>query len=122
MKNLSNVGICLTKRDMKILKDTLKRVNSNLLNVCDSINEFVGEDGLRYVFMSWKNIEWFIGYVDIWFIESMLIDFKQKNIPFNFIRIGRNNDVDHKFCYDTKYIIDTGMIMQMLMSFKSRRS
>ena len=122
MKNLSDVRLCLTKRDMKILKNTLKRVNSNLLDICETITEFTGVDGLLYVFMSWKNIEWFKSYVDIWFVESMLIDFKQNNIPFNFIRIGRNKDVEHKFCYDTKFVIDSGMIMQMLMSLKSRRN
>lgn len=122
MKNLSDVRLCLTKRDMKILKNTLKRVNSNLLDICETITEFTGVDGLLYVFMSWKNIEWFKSYVDIWFVESMLIDFKQNNIPFNFIRIGRNKDVEHKFCYDTKFVIDSGMIMQMLMSLKSRRT
>lgn len=122
MKNLSDVRICITKREMKVLKDTLKRVDSNLLDICDSINEFTGDDGLLYVFLSWKNIEWFKSYVDIWFIESMLIDFKQKNIPFNFIRVDRNGNIEHKFCYDTKFIVDTGMIMQMLMSLKSRRN
>jgi len=121
MKNLSDVKICLTKRDMKILKDILKRTSSNLLGICDTIKEFKGNDGLLYVFMSWKNIEWFKSYVDIWFIESMLIDFKKQNIPFNFIRIGRNGEIEHKFCYDTKFVIDTGMIMQVLVNMKSRR-
>ena len=122
MKNLSDIRICITKREMRVLKEVLKRVDSNLLSVCDSINEFIGQDGLRYVFLSWKNIEWFKSYVDIWFIESLLIDFKKKNIPFNFIRIGRNGDIEHKFCYDTKFVIDTGMILQMLINMKSRRN
>ena len=122
MKNLSDVRICITKREMKVLKDILRRTDSNLLSICDSINEFIGQDGLRYVFLSWKNIEWFKSYVDIWFIESMLIDFKHQKIPFNYFRIDRNGNVEHRFCYDTRYVIDTGMLIQMLISLKNRRN
>ena len=117
MKNLSNVIICVAKRDVKSLKNVIQIVDSNLFNVCDTVNEFIGKDGLKYVFLGWKNIEWFKSYIDIWLLESKLIEFRQNNIPFYYVRIGRKNDVEEKFFYDDNFILSKSILVKKILEF-----
>ncbi len=117
MKNLSNVIICVAKRDVKSLKNVIQIVDSNLFNVCDTVNEFIGKDGLKYVFLGWKNIEWFKSYIDIWLLESKLIEFRQNNIPFYYVRVGRKNDVEEKFFYDDNFILSKSILVKKILEF-----
>ena len=117
MKVLSNVRMCVAKKDVKYLKSAIKIVNSNLFNICDIKKEFIGKDGLRYVFFGWNNIEWFKGYIDIWFIESKLIEFREKHIPFYFVRIGKNNDIQEKFYYDDSFIMNKSILINKILEF-----
>ena len=117
MKNLSNVIICVAKRDVKSLKNVIQIADSNLFNVCDTVNEFIGKDGLKYVFLGWKNIEWFKSYIDIWLLESKLIEFRQNNIPFYYVRIGRKNDVEEKFFYDDNFILSKSILVKKILEF-----
>lgn len=117
MKNLSNVIICVAKKDLKALKETIKITSSGLFKVCDVIEEFIGKDGLKYVFLGWNNIEWFKGYIDIWLLESKFIEFKQNEIPFYFIRIGRYNDVEEKFYYDNSFILNKSILAKKILEF-----
>ena len=117
MKNLSNVIICVAKRDVKSLKNVIQIVDSNLFNVCDTVNEFIGKDGLKYVFLGWKNIEWCKSYIDIWLLESKLIEFRQNNIPFYYVRVGRKNDVEEKFFYDDNFILSKSILVKKILEF-----
>ena len=117
MKKLSNVRICIAKKDVKVLKETINITSSNLFEICDIKEEFIGKDGLKYVFFGWNNIEWYKGYIDIWLLESRFIEFKQHKIPFYFIRVGRYYDVEEKFYYDNSFILNKSILVKKLLEF-----
>lgn len=100
MNYLSDVRICVTKKHLKILKNELYKINSNLLDICDYKKEVTGADNLKYVIFGWKNIEWYLTYADIFMIIKILKEFKAKGIPFKFLKIGMDDrDFEIDACY-----------------------
>lgn len=116
MAYLSDVRICTTKKDLRIIKTELAKVKSNIWDICDIKKEFIGSDGLLYVIFGWDNIEWYLNYKDIFVIEQTLKNFKAKGKPFKFVRIGQEvGDIELDTCYDSKYLIDCAKLLQAMM-------
>lgn len=91
MKYLSDVRICTSKRDIRRIKEELAKVKSNIWDICDIKQEFIGNDGLLCVLFGWDNIEWYLNYKDIFVIEQTLKKFKAEGTQFKFIRIGQDD-------------------------------
>ena len=73
MEYLSDVRISTSKKALRVIKEALKEVKSNLWDVCDYIYEFTGRDNLKYVIFGWDNIEWFLNYnynLSLWMNKS----------------------------------------------------
>ena len=116
MKYLSDVRICTSKRDIRRIKEELAKVKSNIWDICDIKQEFIGNDGLLYVLFGWDNIEWYLNYKDIFVIEQTLKRFKAEGIQFKFIRIGQDaGDVEQDSYYDRSYIMDCAKLLQAMM-------
>lgn len=117
MGYLSNVRICLAKKDIRKLKKELLKVKSNIWNVCDIKYEFVDADGLLYVIFGWQKIEWYLFYSDIFIIMKLLKNFKARGIPFKFLRVGQDkNDVEIDSSYEKKLTIDNVNLLQTMMN------
>lgn len=100
MNYLSDVRICVTKKHLKILKNELYKINSNLLDICDLKKEIISTDNKKYVVLGWNNIEWYLNYVDVFTILKVLKKFKADGITFNYFKIGigiNNFEIDSCF-------------------------
>lgn len=116
MAYLSDVRICTTKKDLKIIKMKLAKVKSNIWDICDIKKEFIGSDGLLYVIFGWDNIEWYLNYKDISVIEKTLKNFKAKGIPFEFVRIGQEaGDIEQFTCHKSKNLINCTKLLQAML-------
>ena len=112
MDYLSNVRICIAKRDVRKIKKVLNKVKSNLWDICNLKIEFTGADGLLYVIFGWQNIEWYLYYTDIFLLVKTLKEFKYKGIPYKFVRIGqRSGDIEQDYCYDRNNVINSSVFL-----------
>ena len=116
MEYLSDVRISTSKKTLRVIKEALKEVKSNLWDVCDYIHEFTGKDNLKYVIFGWNNIEWFLNYKDIFVLERTLKSFKAKGIPFKFIRIGEKaSDIEEDSNTECNYLINNAEILKQML-------
>lgn len=103
MNYLSDVRICVTKRHLRIIKNELYKIKSNLWDMCDFRKEITSEDDMKYVIFGWKKIEWYLNYLDVFTIIKILKEFKAKGIQFKFLRVGMDErDFEIDTCYGTK--------------------
>ena len=120
MEYLSEVRMCITKRDMRILKNNLSKIESNILDICDIKKEILGFNNKRYILFGWNDIEWFSKYKEISIIKNTLNEFKNKRLPFKFLRVGQNiNDVEKHSFPDESYFIDSIMFSTLMKMDKS---
>ena len=80
MEYLSEVRMCITKRDMRILKNNLSKIESNILDICDIKKEILGFNNKRYILFGWNDIEWFSKYKEISIIKNTLNEFKNESM------------------------------------------
>ncbi len=107
MSYLSNVRICVPKKEMKKIKSELLKIKSNIWNVCDLVKQFTAEDNIKYVIFGWNNIEWYLNYKDVNLIEQILKSYKLAGIQCKFINIGKDiKDIEQEaLCENNQYII-----------------
>lgn len=116
MNYLSNVKICTTKKHFRKLKNELSKVGSNILDICDYKKEIIGRDNLKYVIFGWKNIEWYITYIDVFLIIKVLKEFKAKGIPFKYLKIGMDDrDFEIDTCYGKQEPINTANLLNEML-------
>lgn len=116
MNYLSNVKICITKRHFRILKKELSKVGSNILDICDYKKEITGVDNLKYVIFGWRNIEWYLTYIDVFITMKVLKEFKAKGIPFKYLKIGMDDrDFEIDTCYGKQLPIDSAKVLSEML-------
>ncbi len=113
MEKLSQVRICMAKKDIKRLKNALYRVQSDIWSSCDIILEFTKNDGLKYVKFGWDEIEWNLYNKEIFVIEKVIRELILEKSPCNLIRLGLNTDE-----FEQLGRFDTGLIIENIKSFK----
>ena len=90
----SNVGLCLSKNGVSLLKQKLGKLDwktmsdvKDLLNYPDA--HFIDVDtGCELWYWTW--LKWYVDYPDVSFIENTLLDMDTED--FLFIRIGDDSD------------------------------
>lgn len=87
------VRLCTTKDGYELIKSNLKKrepISNNKFNKIDIYKRFE-RNGTSYIILGWKSVFWPISNKSIKILESTINEFKDKNIPFQYILL--NEDV-----------------------------
>ena len=87
------VRLCTTKNGYDLIRKNIKEkepISNNKFNKLDIYKKFE-KDGIVYIIIGWKSAFWPVSNKSIKILENTLQEFKENNIPFQYVLL--NEDV-----------------------------